>query len=98
MRWRWIAVGLYLALAVGIWVDFLRTPPDGLANLGLMLAVLPVTLFGLALGWAAGAERFILLPSGLGYHAAHAAFYWPSVLATALLLLGLATVLRRRRR
>lgn len=95
MRWRWIAVGLYLAFAVGIWASFVRAPPDGLANLGLMLAVLPVTLFGLLLGWALGIHSFVLLPSGLSYQAAHAVFYWPSVLATALLILRLARALRR---
>jgi hypothetical protein len=47
-------VGLYVALAVYVWIDFMRLPPDGLANLGLMIVTLPVTIVGLLLTWATG--------------------------------------------
>jgi hypothetical protein len=72
-------------------LDRLRdTNPDGLANLGLMLVVLPVTVAGLFIGWLADQESFVLLPDGLGYFGDHALFYAPSValIALALWLLG----------
>ncbi len=49
-----VVVGLYLALATYVWIDFVRLPPDGLANLGLMIVTLPVTIVGLLLTWASG--------------------------------------------
>ena len=60
--------------------------PDGLANIGLMLATLPVTLFGLLLDWVLGRTSFVLMPSGFGYYGNHALYYWPSVLVTAAVL------------
>ncbi len=90
MKWRIILPAAYLALALGVWIDFVNTNPDGLANLGLMLVVLPVTVAGLFIGWLADHESFILLPDGLGYFGDHALFYAPSValIALALWLLG----------
>ena len=82
----------YAALVGFAWWDFATTAPDGLANIGLMIVVLPVTVLGLLLGWALGSEEFPLLPDGLGYLASHAAYYGPSALLIALLLrrIGLA--------
>ena len=90
----------YVALALFAWIDFVRTNPDGLANLGLMAVALPVTLFGLGLSWLVGSESFVLLPTRFGYYLDHALFYWPSVALTAALLYGavaLATRTRPRR-
>ena len=88
----------YLALALYVWVDFMRTNPDGLANLGLMLTVFPVTIVGLLLGRAVGETSFVLLPDRFGYYGDHAAFYAPSVflVAAGLWYLGRKIDLRKR--
>ncbi len=87
--------GVYLAFALYAWMDFMRLPKDGLANIGLMLVTLPVTVVGLILSWALGSTKFVLLPNGFGYYGDHAIYYWPSVLITALLLYRLAVGVRR---
>ncbi|GLS36847.1 hypothetical protein GCM10010869_24380 [Mesorhizobium tianshanense] len=90
MKWRIILPAAYLAPAAGVWIDFVNTNPDGLANLGLMFVVLPITVAGLFIGWLVDQESFVLLPDGLGYFGDHALFYVPSValIALALWLLG----------
>lgn len=92
MRWRWILPSLYLLVALIAWIDFVRTPPDGLANLGLMLIVFPVALVDLALRPAFKRTDSIFIPSSLGYYPAHAVFFGCSVLilAAALYLFGRA--------
>jgi hypothetical protein len=77
---------LYLTLAIYVWVDFARLPPDGLANLGLMLVTAPVALAGLLIGAISGASDFVLLPSGHGYLTDHAIYYVPAVAITAIVL------------
>lgn len=96
MRFRLVLPLLYLAVAVWAWIEFITAPPDGLANLGLIAAVLPVSLAGLALTWAVGAVEFVLIPKHLAYVTAHAVFYVPSVLAVAALLYGLGRLIDRR--
>jgi hypothetical protein len=91
---RFLVPVLYLVFAVYIWIDFLRLPPDGLANVGLLIATLPVTVLGLMLSWAVGSAQFVLMPGGFGYYANHAIYYWPSVLITATLLYGLVVGVR----
>ena len=76
---KWLVPGSYLAVAAYVWLDFVNTPPDGLANVGLMIVTLPVTLIGLLLTWALGRTVFVLLPTSLGYYGDHALYYWPSV-------------------
>ena len=95
-RWRVILPGAYVLLALAFWLDFARTAHDGLANVGLMLAVLPVTVLGLLLGWALGAQQFVLMPERFGYLGNHAAFYVPSVIAITLALFLLGGRLDRR--
>jgi hypothetical protein len=85
LRYELILPAAYLALAAGVWIDFVNTNPDGLANLGLMLVVFPVTVAGLFIGWLAGQESFVL-PDGLGYFGDHALFYAPGVALIALAL------------
>jgi hypothetical protein len=99
MRWSVILPAIYCIIAALAWIDFARLPPDGLANVGLMLAVLPVTLLDLALRGLLGLARSPLMPSQLGYYRAHAVFFAGSVtaIATALLLLGRRIDRRRRR-
>lgn len=86
MRARFVLPAVYLAVALLAWLDFVRTNPDGLANIGLMLVTLPATLLGLLLTWMSGGTEFVLIPSRLGYYTAHAVYFWPAALATALLL------------
>jgi hypothetical protein len=77
--------GLYLAFAVYGWVDFARTNPDGLANLGLFLITAPVTVVMLIIGGLLGRQSFPM-PSGHGYLGDHAFYYVPAVLVTAVIL------------
>ena len=92
MRLRWILPAAYAVAALLGWIDFVRTPPDGLANLGLMVIVAPIALLDLALRPAFGATESLFIPSHLGYYSAHAVFFGCSVLvlAVALFFLGWA--------
>jgi hypothetical protein len=94
---RFVVPAAYFVLAVLAWVDFVRTNPDGLANLGLMLVTFPITALGLLLGWVLDRESFVLLPSGFGYLGNHALYYWPSVLLIAIGLYWIGIVFGRRR-
>ena len=38
MRLKVLLPHVYLGLATYVWIDFMRLPPDGLANLGLIAA------------------------------------------------------------
>ena len=91
MKFRFILPTIYFLIAAGIWLNFMSLPPDGLASLGLMLVVLPVTLLDLALRRADAPGASIFIPDGLSYYPAHAIFYGTSVacLAVVLWLLGL---------
>jgi hypothetical protein len=95
---KFIAPATYLLLAAYVWLDFVRTNPDGLANLGLMLMTFPIVALGLLVGWALGQESFVLLPSGFGYLGDHALYYWPSVLLIAIGLYWIGTAVGKRRR
>jgi hypothetical protein len=97
MRWSIILPGIYCSIAALAWIDFARLPPDGLANVGLMLVVLPVTLLDLALRGLLGLARSPFLPSQLGYYAAHAVFFAGSVTVIALALFLLGRWIDRRR-
>ena len=85
--------GLYLAMAVYAWLDFLWRPADGLANVGLMIVTFPVAALGLLLTELRGGGWFVLMPDGFGYYADHALYYWPSVGVITLLLYWLAQTL-----
>jgi hypothetical protein len=86
MKWKYVLPVLYLVFALYAWIDFTHTAPDGLANLGLMLVTLPVTVVGLLLTWALDRTGFVLIPSGMSYYSAHALYFWPSALLIATLL------------
>jgi hypothetical protein len=83
--------GVYVAFAVYAWADFVNTNHDGLANVGLYLVTLPVTLVELLLG-AMLHRNNVLTPQGHGYLMDHALYYAPAVAVTAALfwLLGRA--------
>lgn len=95
-RWRYILPALYLAFAIYVWIDFTHLARDGLANLGLMLATLPVALVGGILSWLAGSANFILLPTGLSYIVAHAIYYFPAAALTALIFRWIGRAIDRR--
>jgi hypothetical protein len=91
-----ILPGLYLAFAIYAWADFANTNRDGLANVGLVLVTLPVTLLDLALGSALG-RTGVMMPHGHGYLTDHALYYVPAVAATAALLWLLGRAIDRWR-
>jgi len=95
-RARYILTGLYLLLAVYVWIDFTRINRDGLANVGLMLVTLPVTLIGLGLGALVGSDKFVLLPDDFGYLGNHALYYVPAAAGTAALIWLLGRAIDRR--
>jgi hypothetical protein len=97
MRYKVALPAVYLVIALGAWFDFARLPPDGLANLGLMLVVLPVTAFDLALRPANNPGRSILMPDRFGYYGDHAVFFAASVLVLAALLWIVGAAIDRRR-
>jgi hypothetical protein len=80
----WLPLAYALLAALTFW-EFLNTNPDGLANVGLVIMVLPVTLLGLLLGWLIGAHEFLLIPDRFGYYWDHAAFFIPSAVLVAAL-------------
>ena len=97
MKFRSLLPAAYGALSLLAWADFRSSPPDGLANLGLMLFALPVTLLDLALRPSTAPGSFVLMPDSLGYYPNHAVFFSGSVkvIGTGLWLLG-ARIDRRR--
>ncbi len=86
MKSTYLPPAAYLAFAVYVWIDFTHTAPDGLGNLGLLLATFPGAVMGVALTWALGQTGFVLIPSGLGYYTAHAVYFCPAALVTAYLV------------
>ena len=85
-RISWILAGLYLAGGLAVWISFVHTNPDGLANVGLILYVAPISAAGILLGkWFDGGQ-FPLIPDAFGYITDHALFYFPSLLLVAGLI------------
>ena len=76
--------GLYAVFALYAWIDFTRTNHDGLANVGLFLVTLPVTIVDLVLASSQG-KSSVLMPHGHGYIGDHALYYGPAVAVTAAL-------------
>ena len=94
-RARYVLPGLYVAFAVYAWMDFTHTNPDGLANLGLFLVTLPVTLIDLALS-ATLNRPSVLMPHGHGYIGDHALYYVPAAALTAALFWWIGRAIDRR--
>ena len=90
MKYRVLLPAAYSAIALLTWVDFMSSPPDGLANVGLMIVALPVTLLDLMLRPSSAPGSFVLMPDSLGYYANHAVFFAGSVfvIGAGLWLLG----------
>lgn len=85
---------LYLAFALYGWIDFINTNHDGLANVGLFLITLPVTIVLLIFGSLMG-QTSMPMPDGHGYIGNHALYYVPAVAATALLFWWLGRAIDR---
>jgi hypothetical protein len=92
---RHVMLGGYLGIALFAWIEFLRLPPDGLANVGLFLVTFPVSFLGLVLTEILGASSFALMPTRFGYAWDHAAYYFPAGAVTGGLLYALARTLGR---
>ncbi len=82
--------GCYVAVGILVWISFVQTNHDGLANVGLILYVFPVSLVGMLLGYLFNGGEFPLIPSSLGYLVGHAVFYFPSLALMAMLIAWLA--------
>jgi hypothetical protein len=86
---KFIVPALYIAGAIGIWLEFSRTNPDGLANLWLIVYTLPIVIIG----------TFILqrdFPYVPGrYYEAHAIYFWSSVALLAFALFFMFHALQR---
>lgn len=95
-RARVILPGLYLVLALYLWIDFATAARDGLANVGLFLATLPVAIVGFMIDAITGSTSFSLLPDSFGYLGNHALYYIPAVAVTSFLLWRLGRAIDRR--
>lgn len=94
-RWRaqlWLPAP-YCLIALFAWMDFVKRPPDGLANLGLVLIVFPYTMLDDALGSWLNVRESVLMPSGHGYIRDHAIFFGGGVLFVTLLLFLAGTII-----
>jgi hypothetical protein len=88
---------VYAIVALLAWLNFWRLPPDGLANIELMLVVLPATLLDLALRPSNAQGSFVLMPDRFGYYGNHAVFFGVTALVIASLLWLLGALMDRRR-
>jgi hypothetical protein len=96
LKFRYVLPVAYAFVALLAWVNFWLLPPDGLANAGLMLVVLPVTLLDLALRSEDRPGSFVLMPDSLGYYGDHAVYFGTSVLIIAGLLWWLGAWIDRQ--
>jgi hypothetical protein len=93
-----VIAAIYLAGGLAVWISFARTNPDGLANVGLILYVFPVSLLGLVAGRLTGRTEFPLIPDRFGYYGDHAVFFFPSLFVVAALIVWIVILVQRVRR
>jgi hypothetical protein len=96
LKARVVLPGIYLVVALGAWLDFISLPADGLANIGLMLVVLPITLLDLVLRSPKHPGDSVLLPDRWGYYVDLSVFFWISVVVIAVVLFLFGHLLDRR--
>ena len=94
---KYIITTIYLVGGIVVWLDFRNTPPDGLANVGIALYVLPATIVG---GFISD-NGFPYFDGS--YYGSHFRFFLTSVLTIAALILCIWQLviwiqLRRRNR
>lgn len=75
-----IVPALYLLGAVFVWLNFSKLPPDGLANIGIVLYTLPVVL----IASLATSRQFPYLHGP--YYQAHAVYFSLSVVIMTIVL------------
>lgn len=97
MKFGYMLPAGYCAIALLAWLDFMRLPPDGLANVGLMLVVLPVSLLDLALTPSGASGPSVLMPDSFGYYGDHTVYFAISVALIAVGLWWLGGWFDRRR-
>lgn len=73
---------VYLLGAIIVWIDFMRLPPDGLANVAIGLYTFPIML----LAGAFTERSFPYVSSSLGYYQAHTVYFLISTLIIAAFL------------
>lgn len=78
---NWVAAA-YLAVAAFVLVTFLMAPPDGLANVWIVLWTAPLSLTSFLLPLPTGFE-FPYFPASLGYYGRHVAWFVPASLLIA---------------
>ena len=71
---------VYIAGAIVIWLNFLGSNPDGLANIWIAIYTFPIVLIGTFLLQG----EFPYMPGR--YYEAHALYFWPSIAVLALAL------------
>jgi hypothetical protein len=96
VKLKYVFPAVYAAVALLAWINFSRLPPDGLANVGLMLVVLPVTLLDLALRPKDRPGSSVLMPDSFGYYGDHAVYFGTSVLIIGSFLWWLGSWTDRR--
>ena len=96
-KYRIVLPAIYCTIALPAWLDFSRLPPDGLATVGLMLVVFPVTLIDVALRPSEAPGSSIFMPDSFGYYGNHAIYFAVSVAVIAGMLWWLGTYFDRRR-
>ena len=93
-RLKLLVPAIYLLGALVVWFNFSRAPPDGLANIGLVLYTLPVVIVGSFIL----KQSFPYFPGN--YYEAHALYFSTSVALLAICLflffLGLERLRKRR--
>ncbi len=72
-------VALYLLGAAAVLVIFILAPPDGLANLPMVIWTLPTALIGLVTVFWPFDVAYPFMPTAFGYYGGHVAFFLPSV-------------------
>ncbi len=81
-KFRIIVPCVYILGAVFVWLDFSHLPPDGLANIGIVLYTFPVILVARVLT----NSEFPFVGSSMDYYEAHALYFGASVFIIALTL------------
>ena len=80
---------VYIAGAIVIWLNFLGSNPDGLANIWIAIYTFPMVLIGTFLLQG----EFPYMPGR--YYEAHALYFWPSIAVLALALFLIFHVLQK---
>jgi hypothetical protein len=77
---KFVLPTVYMAGAIFIWINFVTTNPDGLANVWIGLYTFPIFIIGTFLL----SLQFPYMPGS--YYQAHALYFWPSVIFLAVVI------------